>query len=223
MTLSPAKLLRGLIVLCLIVAWALLAHYGSVGEGNPNLGAAIATTPVVAIAVILLWRLRNPLWVGLGGLGVLALVATAWPYLRENVATLYFVQHLGTNLALGTLFGVSLLGERQALVTQFALLAHNGKISPAQARYTRQVTLAWTLFFFLTAALSIGLFGWAPPTAWSVFANLLPIPSLILMFGIEHLVRHRVLPPEDRSSIADTIRGYQAGRHQVDPLAGKRP
>lgn len=118
----------------------------------------------------------NPLWVGLGGLGVLALVATAWPYLRENIATLYFVQHLGTNLALGTLFGISLLGERQALVTQFALLAHNGKISPAQARYTRQVTLAWTLFFFVTAALSIGLFGWAPPAAWSMLPTCCRFP-----------------------------------------------
>lgn len=54
-------------------------------------------------------------------------------------------------------------------------------------------------------------------------ANLLPIPSLILMFSIEHLVRHRVLPPEDRTSIADTIRGFRPDRHHVDTLAGKRP
>jgi uncharacterized membrane protein len=223
MNLSPAKLLRGLVVLCLLIAWAALAHYGSVGEGNPNLGAALATAPIVAIAVILLWRLGNPLWIALGGAGVLAAVATSWPYLRDNIALLYFVQHLGTNLALGTLFGISLFGEKTALITKFALLAHNGHISAEKTRYTRQVTVAWTAFFFITAATSFILFFWAPPTAWSIFANLLPIPLILLMFGIEHLIRHRVLPPADRSSIADTIRGYQAGRQNINVSVGKRP
>jgi uncharacterized membrane protein len=223
MTLNPAKLLRGLVVLCLIVTWAMLAHYGSVGEGNPNLGAAIATAPVVTIAVILLWRLRNPLWVAIGGLTILGLAATSWPFLRENIAALYFVQHVGTNLALGTFFGLTLFGERQALITQFALLAHNGIISAEKTRYTRQLTFVWSLFFFLTATISVTLFFWATPAAWSVFANILPIPSILLMFGIEHLVRNRVLPASDRSSIADTIRGYRAGRHHIDPTVSKHP
>jgi hypothetical protein len=29
------------------------------------------------------------------------------------------------------------------------------------------------------------------------------------MFAAEHFVRLRVLPPEDQSSMADTIRGYR--------------
>jgi uncharacterized membrane protein len=223
MNLSPAKLLRGLIALCLIVAWAMLAHYGSVGEGNPNLGAALATAPIVAIAVMILWRFSSPLWVALGGFCALAMVAASWPYLRDNIAALYFVQHVGTNLALGTFFGITLLGERQALITQFALLAHNGVISAEKTRYTRQLTFVWSLFFFLTASLSVILFFWFPPVAWSIFANILPIPLILLMFGIEHLVRHRVLPPADRSSIADTIRGYQAGRQNATASLSKRP
>lgn len=220
MTITPAKLLRGLVLLCLVVAWALLAHHGSTGESNPDFSAALATAPIVAIVVMLLWRVGNPLWIGLGGLAVLALLATAWPYLRQNVALLYYVQHVGTNLALGTLFGRSLLGQRLALVTQFAKVAHHGEISPAKARYTRQVTIAWTTFFFLTAAVSTALFWLAPPAAWSLFANLLTIPLIGLMFVIEHICRHRVLPPDDRSSIADTIRGFRAAmEHTSDPQA----
>lgn len=207
---TPAAMLRGLAVGLLVVAWALLAHYGSAGNGPADFSAALATAPMLALAVILLWRLANPLLIGLGGLLILALLALSWPLLRQNIALLYYVQHLGTNLALGVLFGRSLLGAGEALVTHFARLAHDGEISPAKTRYTRQVTLAWTLFFFASAALSTGLFLFAPTFVWSVFVNLLSLPLLVLMFIGEHLIRFLVLPPEDRSSIADTIRGYRA-------------
>ena len=42
MTLSPATLLRGLVVLCLVILWAVLAHYGSrTTPDDPELVAAI--------------------------------------------------------------------------------------------------------------------------------------------------------------------------------------
>jgi uncharacterized membrane protein len=108
---TPAKLLRGLALFALVAAWAWLAHQGSAGEGNPDFAAALATLPVVAIVVMLLWRAGNPLWIAGGGLAVLGLLAWLWPALRQNVALLYYVQHVGTNLALATLFGRSLLGS----------------------------------------------------------------------------------------------------------------
>jgi uncharacterized membrane protein len=208
--LSPAAMLRGLAVGLLIVAWAALAHYGVAGDAPADFSTALATAPVLALVVILLWRVGNPLWIALGGLAILGLLALAWPGLRQNIALLYYVQHLGTNLALGALFGRSLLAGQEALVSTFAKLAHDGVISAAKARYTRQVTVAWTIFFIASAAVSSALFWLAPAVAWSVFANLLSPPLLALMFIGEHLIRHRVLPPEDCSSIADTIRGYRA-------------
>lgn len=211
---TPAGLLRGLAMLVLVVAWALLAHYGSAGDGNADFGAALATAPVVAIVVMLLWRVGHPLWIAVGGLGVLGLLAWSWPSLRQNVALLFYVQHLGTNLALGLLFGRTLLDGQEALVTRFARLAHQGVVSEAKRRYTRQVTLAWTIFFVASAAISTLLYGLAPASAWSVFANLLSTPLLVLMFVGEHLVRNRVLPPEDHAGIADSIRGYRAAMQE---------
>lgn len=208
--LSPAAILRSLAVGVLVVAWAILAHYGSAGDGPADFSAALATAPILAFVVILLWRVGHPLLIGLGGLLILALLALSWPTLRQNVVLLFYVQHLGTNLALGTLFGRSLFGGGDALVTTFAKLAHDGVISEAKARYTRQVTVAWTLFFFASAGVSTVLFLFGQTVVWSVFVNLLSTPLLVLMFAGEHLVRNRVLPPEDRSSIADTIRGYRA-------------
>lgn len=207
--LTPATILRGLAVGVLVVAWAALAHFGSAGDGTSDFAAALACAPLVAIVVILLWRVSNPLWMIIGGLGVLGLLAWSWPVLRQNVALLYFIQHVGTNLALAILFGRTLLSGQQPLVTQFALLAHNGQISKAKERYTRGVTIAWTSFFTAMASISALLFFFAPAVVWSAFANLLSLLLIGLMFAVEHFVRLRVLPPEDQSSIADTIRGYR--------------
>jgi uncharacterized membrane protein len=63
----------------------------------------------------------NPVWMIVGGLWVLGLVAWSWPTLRQNVALLYFIQHVGTNLALGILFGRTLLSGRQPLGHPFRL------------------------------------------------------------------------------------------------------
>lgn len=211
---TPANLARGLALFALAAAWAWLAHRGSAGEGNPDLAAALATLPVVAIVVMLLWRAGSPLWLAGGGLAVLGLLAWLWPALRQNVALLYFVQHLGTNLALAIFFGRSLFGPREALVTQFSRKAHGGVISTAKARYTRQVTVAWSVFFLASALLSTALFWLAPPAAWSVFANLLTLPLIVLMFAAEHCFRYRLLSPGDRSSVADTVRAYRAARQR---------
>jgi uncharacterized membrane protein len=59
------------------------------------------------------------------------------------------------------------------------------------------------------ASVSALLFFFAPAAIWSAFANLLSLLLIVLMFAAEHFVRLRVLPPEDQSSMADTIRGYR--------------
>ena len=207
--LTPGALLRGLAIGVLLLAWAVLAHYGSAGDGTSNFAAGLATAPLLAIVIILLWRVSNPLWMVVGGLLTIGGLALIWPTVRQNVALLYFIQHLGTNLALGILFGRTLLAGRRPLVTHFALLAHDGKISLLKERYTRGVTIAWTTFFFGMATVSVGLFFFASAAAWSAFANLLSLLLIVLMFVVEHLVRMRMLPPEDKSSFADTIRGYR--------------
>jgi uncharacterized membrane protein len=223
MILTPASLLRALALLAIIVGWAVLAHQGSAGDAHPDFSAALATAPIIAIAVMLLWRAGHPLWIVGGGCAVFLLLAWAWPTLRQNVALLYYVQHVGTNLALATFFGRTLFGGHEALVSQFARFAHGGVISPLKARYTRQVTVAWTSFFLATATLSTLLFWLAPAAAWSVFANLLTVPLLVLMFAAEHLARQRLLPPEERSSIADTIRGYRTAMQARNQAAPRNP
>ena len=147
----------------------------------------------------------------------LAALAFSWPALSRNVGLLYFLQHAGVNLALAAFFGRTLFGPGEALITRIARIAMNGELSPCKIRYTQRVTVAWTAFFVINAGISTGLYLFAPLTVWSVFANLLNAPLVVTMFIAEHLWRRRVLPPEERPSIATAVRAWRA--HRSNPAA----
>ena len=217
MTVSPAQLLRGLAVVAFLVAWALLAHYGTAGNSSPDLSVLLGVSPIIAAVGLLLWRTRHPLLAGGGNLLLFGGLIWLWPTLRQNVPLVFFIQHLGTNLALATLFGRSLLGGGEALITQLAKAIHHGEISERKRIYTRQATLAWTLFFLSNALVSALLWLFAPQSAWSVFANLLSMPLLLGMFVAEHLWRHVALPPEERPSIAQVARAYRMHGKSTPP------
>lgn len=213
---GPVPLLRGLAVLLLFAAWAVAAHFGSAGGGHPDINAALGVLPLIFVVSLLLWRWHS-LWLRLGGLFAgLLLLAWLWPRLRENVALLYYLQHLGTHVALGVVFGRTLFGPGEALITRIARTVFRDGLSPRKIRYTRQVTVAWTVFFFANATLSTLLFLFAPAEVWSIHANLLTGPLIGLMFLGEHLVRLRVLPPEERPSFMTAIRAYQAGTRDTE-------
>lgn len=122
---------------------------------------------------------------------------------------LYLLQHVGINLVLGLMFGRSLTGGREPLVTTVASLVHE-VMTPVLLRYTRQVTVAWTIFFFAMAVVSILLFLLAPIGVWSVFANILTLPLVALMFIAENEVRKRILPAEDQIGILGALRAFRA-------------
>ncbi|MDE2439578.1 MAG: hypothetical protein KGP14_01035 [Betaproteobacteria bacterium] len=217
MSVRPAQLLRGLAVVAFLVAWALLAHYGSSGNNSPDLSVLLGVSPIMTAVGLLLWRTRHPLLAGGGNLLLLGILIWLWPTLRQNVPLLFFIQHIGTNLALATLFGRSLLGGGEALITQLARAVYYGEISERKRRYTRHATVAWTLFFLSNALISTILWLLAPHSAWSVFANLLSLPLLVGMFIAEHIWRLCALPPEERPSIAQVVRAYRMHGKQTPP------
>jgi uncharacterized membrane protein len=206
---TASTLLRDLGALLLMVAWVIAAHVGSNGWGNADFNAAVAVLPIAVAVLMALWRLPHWAVRGAGVLALGALLAWLWPRLRHNVALLYYIQHLGIHIALGVLFGKSLLGPGDALITRMARRIFGPELSERKLRYTRGATLAWTIFFFANALVSTGLFLWAPPAIWSIHANVLTGPLIGLMFLGEHLVRLRVLPPHERPGLADIRRAYQ--------------
>ena len=201
----------------LAVAWAVAAHIASAHPGPSAWGAALALAPVAMAVVLGLWSLPVR-WLGMVGVLVLAgLLVMAWPWLTGRVALLFFLEQTGVYLLMAVVFGRTLRGPEESLVTQMARRVHGGVLSDKQFAYTRKVTLTWSLFFMLMALGSALLFLLAPTAVWSVFANLLGGPLIGLMFVGEFVWRRVALPGETRATMADAIRAWKTHNAEKAP------
>jgi uncharacterized membrane protein len=197
-------------IIALVGAYAGLSHYSNSVAKTHDLGVALALGPLLAVGLLLVWR-----WTRLG-VALLAAAAVGmilshyWPVLEKNFSVVYLLQEGGFYSLMAASFGQSLLGRRVALCTQLADKVH-GPLTPQEVRYTRRVTAAWSLFFILITAATVGLFLFAPLRIWSLFANFCVLPLIGLMFVAEYAVRRRVLPQVPRRGILAAIRVYFAG------------
>lgn len=200
----------------LALAWAVAAYFNSASGQASHWGVALALTPLLLLATVGLWKLQRR-WMGALGFVLLAAgLIWLWPLLLGRVATVYFVEHVGVEVFLAVLFGRTLTGPGESLVTQLARRVHGGVLSAHQQSYTLNVTRAWTLFFSLMALTSTLLFFWAPLTTWSTFATLLSGPLTGSMFAGEMLVRRHVLRAEEAASFADAIRVWRSYSSEGD-------
>lgn len=203
------RALRWLVPAALALAYPFFAHYAAAAPAASDMGLALALLPfLAAVAVFARRSARRYLWLALCLPAAFGL-AESWAALRDHFGWLYFVQHAGTNAALGGAFAVSLKSGRMPLCSRLAALAH-GELAPEVVRYTRQVTQAWTVYFGLTTLVSGLLFFLAPLDIWSAFANFLSPAALIATFLVEYAVRLRVLPRMKHSSMLASVRGFWA-------------
>ena len=208
---NAARIARGLVIAAVAVAYPVLAHVStatSVAITMPSLGVAVSLAPSLMILLWLAWRSPRRLLMVLLCAVVAGLLGLFWGTLQRNFSWVYFLQHAGTNLMLAAVFGTTLLRGRQPLVSRLAETVHRTRLTPEVQRYTRQVTLAWTLFFLATALVSGVLFCCVSLEIWSVFANFLSFPLILLMFAIEYAVRLRILPDLEKHSILDGVRAF---------------
>ena len=193
-----------------VIAYAVLAHFSNAVAGNEGLGAFLAIAPLWLAALVLAWRCSQRR-LGLLACGLAAVLAYAgWDELKSHFAWLYLIQQAGAYGLLGISFGRSLGQDRVPLCTRFATLVH-GPLSTSVMRYTRSVTVAWTVFFAAMSGALLLLYVAAPLAVWSAFANFCAAPLVALMFIGEYLVRHRVLPDMHHASVLDTIRAVSRG------------
>ncbi len=194
-------------VVLLALAGAVAAHYAIVRSSSPTLGALLALAPLAAIAAACARRARRA-DILLGALALVALGAwLGWEMLERNFTRVFFLEHAGVNLLLAIVFGRTLVAGQEPLCTRFARMTHPG-LDPAELRYTRQVTLAWTLFFATLFALSCALYLGGFVAAWSMLANIASPILLAAMFAIEYAIRLRVLPERAHVGIFGGIRAF---------------
>ena len=212
------RILRWAAIASALIAYPFLVYYTSHADASSRagqLGALLSIAPVVLIALICAWRSRARVLM----LSAVALLCAglwlAWPLLVQHYNVVYWLQHAGMQLLLLAVFGRTLLPGVTPLCTRYARAVHAPHIlSPQHERYARHVTVAWTLFFAVMAAVSSMLFFLAPLDVWSIFANFMTLPLVILMFVAEYVVRHRLLPQIPRVDILAAVRAFKgdAGR-----------
>lgn len=200
----------------LAVAWAIASYFNSASGQASGWGAALALAPLSLVVALGLWRMPQRWLAAVLGLALVLLLIWLWPLLTQRIATLYFLEHMGVYTLLAVFFARTLLGPGESLVTQLARRVHGGILSENQRRYTRHVTLAWSVFFAAMVLVSVGLFIWAPLPVWSAFATLLGGPLIAAMFVVEVLVRRWVLPNEDRASMRETVQAWRVHRSDAD-------
>ena len=195
------------LVVLLAVCGALLAHYTIVDAQSPTLGALLSLLPVAGVAFIAMRRAKRRETIA----GILALCALAlwlgWGVLERHFTNLFFIEHAGMNLLLAATFGRTLARGSEPLCTRFARIIH-GPLEPEVVRYTRQVTIAWTIFFTVLFVLSCALYFGHFVAAWSFLANIASPVLVAAMFVIEYAIRHRALPNHERIGILGGIRAF---------------
>ena len=190
------------------LAYALLAHVSIAQGGRGTLGALLAIGPVGVLALIFLWRSRRVLGLAAWLLAV-ALVVAFWVPLKAHFTWLYLIQQAGLYGLLGVYFGRTLRSGRVPLCSQMALHAH-GTLSAAALRYTRQVTVAWSLLFAMITLALMMMFYMAPLRVWSAFANFGAPILMVLTFALENRVRRFVLPDVEHLGLIATLRASAA-------------
>jgi uncharacterized membrane protein len=101
-------------------------------------------------------------------------------------------------------FARSLFAGRIPICTQLASTMH-GTLTPAEIAYTRRATVAWVVFYALTAVAILVLFFAEPLRVWSLFVNFGVFGLMIFMGVADHALRRRVLPRHPAGGILTII------------------
>lgn len=194
----------------LLVSYFVVAHIALTADGGEQWAALIAIIPVAIWWLKALFartassvRRCTVLFIGMVGGGLGGWYWSRWVGYAEWV---YLLQSAGSMLLMASVFGVSLTMKEGDWVTRLATIIHGGSLPPEIARYTRSVTVAWTLFFLLMAATSMTLFASGQREWWSAFINLFSWPLVAAAFLVEYGIRKLLHPNFEHVSFSTTIR-----------------
>ena len=200
-------------VVLFFIAYSVLSHYSNLNPQAHDLRTVLALAPMLTLGLVLLWRWSGALMALLAAAAAAYLLRAFWPLFAQNFSIVYLLQQAGFYSIMAFTFGRSLRKGSMPLCTQIADKVH-GPLSALELRYTRQVTLAWVIFFLGNVAANFLLFEFAPLSVWSVFVNFCSLPLILLMFAAEYAVRRRVLPQIQSSGLIATLRVYFADSPQ---------
>lgn len=199
--------LKAALLAVIIIGYPIVMHLLLTSSQWPNTTLVVGLLPFALFPLGLLKSGHIAMGV-LVSITILSITAYVWTTLLVRQEWLYLIQNIGMQGLMAWVFGRTLYPPHEALITQLARRIHRTDFTPRIAYYTRQVTWAWVVFFLLMALVSIILFAAAPLEVWSFFINVMYLPMLALMFGLEYAVRRYCLRGIDHLSIIQGIAVY---------------
>lgn len=187
--------------------YALLSHWLMLHAADEPWAVAALLGPLLGAGLGMAlerrdWRMLAA--VALAAIGLAGVVARGGV---GDVNRLYVLQHVGIHLALCASFGASLRGGRLSLIGRVAEHVH-GTLSSAMATYTRSVTRVWTLYFAAMALVSLWVHAACAWSTWSLLANVLTPIVIAALFVGEYLLRYRLHPEFERTTLSAAVRAY---------------
>jgi uncharacterized membrane protein len=197
------------LLLAAFIAYPILLHVFILRDEVEMWQLLFVFAPLLAVAAWVVFRMTGRAWWPLLALAFLAAVyfIVTGDHGRIGLLAVNGLSHATLNLFLLWLFGRTLFGGHEPLISQISRHI-NGELRPEVAEYTRNVTIAWCLYFAAQVAVSLLLYLFAPLSAWSFFINVLNLPLLILMFVAEKTWRTLRFPDHPKTSILKAIEVY---------------
>lgn len=205
----PSARLRQLTAAAAVVVYAAASHALMTRAQDSAWSLAIILGPLVVLGAAAAWRRGQRALALAAALAALLIALHAWSGRGIPARWLYLAQHAGVHLALAAWFGATLRSGAEPLVTALARRVHR-QLTPAMERYTRKVTVAWTLYFLAMATVSIALFLSGHFTAWSLLANVLTPVCIAAVFVGEYVLRYRLHPEFERVDLQEAIRAWRS-------------
>jgi uncharacterized membrane protein len=198
-----------LLLVAACIAYPLWLHSAIANSESGGLQLLLVILPLLVVVGWIVFRAVRRVWWPLLGLAMAAftIYLVLGEHERIGLIAVTGISHASFNLFLMWFFGHTLFGGREPLISRIARLI-NGKDYPEVAAYTRNVTVAWTLFFAMQVIVSALLYAFASITAWSFFINVMNLPLLGMMFGVEYLYRIVAHSDHPRASIWRAIEVY---------------
>jgi uncharacterized membrane protein len=197
------------LVLCAFIAYPILLHSFILKDDVGAWGLLLVFAPLLLALSWIVFRLIAKIWWPFGILLLAALIyyIVTGEHGRVGLLAVNGLSHATLNLFLLWLFGRTLLHGREPLISQISRHI-NGELKPEIALYTRQVTIAWCVFFALQVVTSLLLYVFSSVAAWSFFINVLNVPFLVAMFLGEYAYRILRHPDHHRTPILKAIEVY---------------
>ena len=189
------------------IAYVAISYRLMTSRPGSSWGAIAVVAPMLVLAAALAWQRRQRIVAGVAVGAAALLLFQARDGGGLSAEAIYVVEHIAIHLLLAVVFGLTLVGGRESLITALARRVHGG-LTPPMEVYSRKVTVVWTIYFVAMAALSLVLYALAPFATWAAFAGLASPLALLALFVGEHVLRYRWHPEFERATLAQAVRAY---------------